>query len=83
MDQNFSISICSLIKFRISCRNVIESNLVRDDEGGFGASVHDHVAKVAVVCFYVGLASSDVEPLFHSISISFSSVLLGNTSLLP
>jgi hypothetical protein len=56
---------------------------VRDDEGGFGASVHDHVAKVAVVCFYVGLASSDVEPLFHSISISFSSVLLGNTSLLP
>jgi hypothetical protein len=41
MDQNFSKSIYSLIKFRISCRNVIESDLVRDDEGGFGASVHD------------------------------------------
>lgn len=68
MDQNFSISICSLIEFRISCRNVIESNLVRDDEGGFGASIHDHVAKVAVVCFYVGLASPDVEPLFFQLA---------------
>jgi hypothetical protein len=41
---------------------------VRDDEGGFGASIHDHVAKVAVVCFYVGLASPDVEPLFFQLA---------------
>jgi hypothetical protein len=56
MYQDFSIPLDPLIELLIRDGGVLNTDLVADDEGGFGAPGDDQVAQVAVVVFDVALA---------------------------
>jgi hypothetical protein len=63
MNQNLSIPILPPIKLYISLRRLLNADLVRDDEGGFGAPGDDHVAQVAIVLLDVALACAYCQAL--------------------
>ena len=63
MDQHLRVPILPAIELCVGSRRLVDTDLVRDDEGWFGAPGNDHVAKVAVVHLDVALACADRETL--------------------
>ena len=74
MNQNLRIPILSTVKLRICLRCLINTDLMAYNERGLGAAGDDHVAKVAVVRFYVALTSSYGKSLSNP---PYQSLLIG------
>lgn len=49
MQENFRVAVDTLIKLLVSVLGLVETNVVRDDEGRLGASGDDEIAQVAVI----------------------------------
>jgi hypothetical protein len=82
MDQNLRVPILPPVKLLIRLWCLVNTDLVRDDKGRFGAAGDDHVAQISVVLLYIALACADCESLSPSLAYLFPlSVLTFSASI--
>jgi len=72
MDQDLRVPILPPVKLLIRFWCLVNTDLVRDNKGGFSAARDDHVAQVSVVLLYIALACADCESLILSLAYFFS-----------
>lgn len=66
MDQNLRVSVLPLVKFLVRHRRILNSYLVRDDEGWLRLPSNNEIPQIPVVGFDITLTGCQTQTLIFS-----------------